>query len=167
MRHRVRDGERLRHRDPSACATSYATPHAAGAAALVRQYFTEGWYPTGSEVAANAFTPTGALMRRSSSARRSTCPGPAGYPNNTEGWGLLRLDRALIFSDNGRNLVVRDVRNSLGLRTGENFTQRYTVNPAGPGSCGSCSPTPTRPGRRARRAPWSTTSTSGSSTPPA
>jgi hypothetical protein len=30
--------------------TSWATPHAAAAAALVRQYFTEGWYPVGKKI---------------------------------------------------------------------------------------------------------------------
>jgi hypothetical protein len=112
------------------CASSYSTPHAAGAAALVRQYFTEGWWATGSPDAANAVTPTGALMRAVLVSSAVDMSGPAGYPNNTEGWGILRLDRALMFSDNGRNLVVRDVRNAFGLRAGENFTQRYTINQA-------------------------------------
>ncbi len=113
------------------CATSWATPHAAGAAALVRQYFTEGWWATGSADAANAITPSGALIRAVLVASAVDMSGAAGYPSNTEGWGILRLDRALMFSDNGRNLVVRDIRNTFGLRTGEDFTQRYTVNQAG------------------------------------
>ena len=96
----------------------------------MRQYFTEGWWATGSADAANAITPTGALMRAVLVCSAVDMSGPAGYPNNTEGWGILRLDRALMFSGNSRNLVVRDVRNTLGLRTGENFTQRYTINQA-------------------------------------
>ena len=43
--------------------TSMATPAVAGAMALVRQYLTEGWYPTGAPVAANAFDPSAALLR--------------------------------------------------------------------------------------------------------
>ncbi len=114
----------------SPCASSYSTPHAAGAAALVRQYFTEGWWATGSADAANAITPSGALMRAVLVASAVNMSGPAGFPNMTEGWGILRLDRGLMFSDNSRNLVVREVRNAFGLRTGEDFTQRYTINQA-------------------------------------
>ena len=42
---------------------SFATPHVAAAAALVRQYFTEGWYPNGKREAKNGFTPSGALLK--------------------------------------------------------------------------------------------------------
>ena len=34
--------------NPNVCATSWATPAAAATAALIRQYYTEGWYPTGT-----------------------------------------------------------------------------------------------------------------------
>ncbi len=110
------------------CATSWATPHAAGAAALVRQYFTEGWWAGGTKVAANAITPSGALLRAMMVNSAINMSGPANYPNDTEGWGIIRIDRALMFNDNGRNLVVRDIRNQFGLRTGEDFTQGYTVS---------------------------------------
>ena len=40
---RVNTGCETRARRP--CASSYATPHVAAAAALVRQYFLDGWYP--------------------------------------------------------------------------------------------------------------------------
>src|SRR5262249_32095696 len=43
--------------------TSMATPAVAGAMALVRQYLTDGWYPTGTPVAANAMRPSAALLR--------------------------------------------------------------------------------------------------------
>jgi subtilisin family serine protease len=43
--------------------TSMATPVVAGSAALVRQYFTAGFYPSGAKVAANAFTPSGVLLK--------------------------------------------------------------------------------------------------------
>src|SRR5207247_2966102 len=43
--------------------TSYSTPAAAAAAAIVRQYFMEGWYPSGRPVLADAMTPSAALIR--------------------------------------------------------------------------------------------------------
>ena len=43
--------------------TSMSTPVVAGAVALVRQYFVEGWYPTGAAVTADAYTPSGPLLK--------------------------------------------------------------------------------------------------------
>jgi hypothetical protein len=43
--------------------TSMAAPVVAGSAVLVRQYFEQGFYPTGAPVAANAFKPGGALVK--------------------------------------------------------------------------------------------------------
>ena len=40
-----------------------ATPIAAGSAALVQQYFQEGWYPTGVATTANKIQPSGALIK--------------------------------------------------------------------------------------------------------
>lgn len=40
-----------------------ATPVIAGSAILVRQYFTDGYYPTGQKIAADAFTPSSALIK--------------------------------------------------------------------------------------------------------
>jgi len=40
-----------------------ATPAVAGASALIRQYFTDGFYPTGSPSVAHKLTPSGALMK--------------------------------------------------------------------------------------------------------
>jgi hypothetical protein len=104
----------------SACATSYSTPHTAAAAALVRQYFSEGWYPTGSPQPHHSFTPSGALLKAMllNSARNMT--GVAGaIPDMNQGWGLIRLDDVLFFSGGPLNLRVWDTRNEDGLLTGE------------------------------------------------
>lgn len=111
----------------SACATSYATPHAAAAAALVRQYFTEGWYPTGTKQSAHALTPTGALMKAVLIASTLDMTGVAGFPSDSEGWGLVQLRRALFFEGDTRKLRVFDVRNADGLSTGQDRTYRITV----------------------------------------
>ena len=43
--------------------TSMATPIVAGAAALVRQYFVDGYYPTGTRRESDGFSPSAALMK--------------------------------------------------------------------------------------------------------
>lgn len=43
--------------------TSMATPLIAASAALVRQYFLTGFYPSGSPTPANQFAPSGALVK--------------------------------------------------------------------------------------------------------
>jgi len=43
--------------------TSFAAPEVAGLAALVRDYFQQGFYPTGAATPANALTPSGALVK--------------------------------------------------------------------------------------------------------
>jgi Subtilase family len=99
------------------CATSYATPNAAAAAVLVRQYFQEGWYPSGEKEAKNAFNPTGALLKAVllNSTVDMTGPGVvAGYPSNAEGWGLIRLDRTLTFRGDRRRMKVWDRRHAVG-----------------------------------------------------
>ena len=43
--------------------TSMAAPVVAGAVALLRQYFVQGFYPTGVAAAASGFTPSGPLLK--------------------------------------------------------------------------------------------------------
>ena len=40
-----------------------STPVVAGAVALLRQYFTQGYYPSGAPVPASAYTPSGPLLK--------------------------------------------------------------------------------------------------------
>ena len=110
------------------CATSWATPDMAAAAALVRQYYTEGWYPTGTEQPHNGFVPSGALMKATLLNSTRNMTGVAGgYPNNTEGWGIVRLDDALYFDGGPLNLRVWDTRNADGLATGETADHHVDV----------------------------------------
>ncbi|MET0533672.1 MAG: S8 family serine peptidase [Steroidobacter sp.] len=110
------------------CATSWATPSVAAAAALVRQYYTEGWYPSGAKQPHNSFRPSGALLKATLLNGTLNMTGPAGYPSDTEGWGVLRLEDSLFFSGDPRNLRVWDVRNSSGLATGESQTYIATIS---------------------------------------
>lgn len=109
------------------CATSWATPAAAGAAALVRQYFTEGYYPSGTQQAHHAFIPSGALLKATLLNSTIDMAGIAGYPGNQEGWGLIRLDNVLYFTGSPRNLCVWDTRNADGLFTGESRDHHVDV----------------------------------------
>lgn len=40
-----------------------STPVVAGAVALLRQYFMQGFYPTGAAVAGSAYSPSGPLLK--------------------------------------------------------------------------------------------------------
>jgi Subtilase family len=108
-------------------ATSWATPNAAGAAALVRQYFTEGWHPGGTKVPTNGFTPSGALIKAVMLNSTVDLTGVPDYPNDKEGWGMLRLDQALAFPGGRRRLAVYDTPNLIGLSSGESVQHRFNV----------------------------------------
>ena len=99
------------------CATSWATPAAAAAATLIRQYYVDGYYPTGSANPSNKFTPTGALIKASLINSAVDMTNIAGYPSTTEGWGLVRIDNALLFTGDDHGLQVWDVRKANGLTT--------------------------------------------------
>lgn len=88
--------------------TSMASPAAAGFGALVRQYYVDGFYPTGAKVPANGFAPSSALIRATmiSSAREMT--GAGTIPADCQGWGRILLDDALSFTGEARKLVAID-----------------------------------------------------------
>ncbi|NMH89834.1 S8 family serine peptidase [Flavivirga algicola] len=113
------------------CATSWATPAIAGTAALVRQYYEEGWYPFGTKEPHLGFTPTGALIKATLLNSTLNMTGIAGYPGNQEGWGLVRLNNVLFLPGNARNLQVWDVLNNSGLITGESSSYNLEVSTNG------------------------------------
>ena len=51
-----------------------ATPVVAGSAALVRQYFADGFYPTGSKTAANAYANPSGEAGKAETYRHSLAP---------------------------------------------------------------------------------------------
>eukprot|EP00741_Cyanophora_paradoxa_P004117 tig00000769_g3999.t1 len=104
--------------------TSAATPTISGAAALVRQYFRDGFYPGGSSgsgpsisasaslvkaVLLNAARPLAGVQRPGYSSERGffpPTPARAGEPNFDSGFGLPVLTRALFFEGaSSRNLT--------------------------------------------------------------
>jgi hypothetical protein len=90
--------------------TSMATPAAAGFGALVRQYFTDGFYPSGAAVSADGFAPSAALVKATllNSARQMTAAAAGTIPGNCQGWGRILLDDGLFFAGQQRRLFVAD-----------------------------------------------------------
>ncbi|TLZ41686.1 MAG: hypothetical protein E6K19_08645, partial [Methanobacteriota archaeon] len=112
--------------------TSMATPTVSGGAALVRQYYMDGWYPTGASVPANAFTPSAALIKATliNSAVEMTgsgayANGESYYPNDNQGFGRILLDNGLFFAGDGRGLVLDDHR--AGINTNNSVSYALSV----------------------------------------
>lgn len=111
-----------------ASGTSMACPAVSGAGLLVRQYFTDGFYPSGAATPSDSLVPSGALIRATLLNATVDMTGISGYPTNREGWGRLLLDNTLYFPGEARKLRVTDVRNAQGLTTGQQFEQQIVCN---------------------------------------
>ncbi len=104
--------------------TSMSTPTVAGGAALMRQYFYDGMYPTGSVFTLNQRNPLGAEMK--AVLLNGTAFLPVS-PDNTGGWGRIWLDSNLFFTGDSRDLRVFGLKNQNGLRTGEQHEYQVQV----------------------------------------
>ena len=85
--------------------TSMAVPFVAGSAVLIRQYFRDGFYPSGRRRKADRFAPTGALLKAmvihcahfpDKASRQS-------YPNTAMGFGRLENIGKMLFFTEGKN----------------------------------------------------------------
>lgn len=94
--------------DQGMSGTSMASPGAAGLAALVRQYFSEGWYPSGTISPADEFTPSAALLRATLVNSGQQMSNEGTIPNNSQGWGRVLLDNVLHLVGDNRNLWLED-----------------------------------------------------------
>ncbi len=94
--------------------TSMAAPAVAGTAALAREFFLKGYYPSGTATPADGFTPSAALVKAMllTSARNMTNVGTR--PDTLQGWGRVTLDDALWFSGeaSSQRLRILDDRNT-------------------------------------------------------
>ncbi|HUP60014.1 MAG TPA: S8 family serine peptidase [Thermoanaerobaculia bacterium] len=121
--------------------TSWAAPTIAGAAALVRQYYTDGFYPTGIATPAHRFTPSAALLkatiiaaaravpwRRQDNEYLRTLP----VPSHEQGWGFPVLDDVLFFPGDTRTLRVVDVPLAQGLAQNQSSTIRINARAGTP-----------------------------------
>ncbi len=98
--------------------TSMATPAAAGLAALVRQYYEDGWYPSGVASPGDALPPSAALVKASLVNSAADMAGAGAIPDDCQGWGRVLLDDVLYFDGDGRRLWVRDDRLGFDLGAG-------------------------------------------------
>ena len=123
--------------------TSWASPAVAGAAALVRQYFTDGFYPAGVAVASHALLPSAALLKATLIASARAVPRRGEIvtlrkvrtlpvPSHEQGWGFPVLDDALFFPGDASKLHVVDVPLANGLAKGASATVRLNVNAGTP-----------------------------------
>lgn len=88
--------------------TSYAAPLAAGAAALVRQYFMDGYYPSGTPDASRAFSPSAALIRAMLLNSGENMTGAQNFPGMDQGWGRINLNAVLPLPGDKEKLSVVD-----------------------------------------------------------
>jgi len=110
--------------------TSMATPTVAGNAALMRQYFTEGFYPRGAKTAADAYNPSGMAMKAFLLNGTNPLQGN-NWPNNNIGWGRAWLDGSLWFADtmpggdDSRRARLFERTNKAGMSEGD--VHEYTI----------------------------------------
>jgi len=89
-----------------------AAPGVSGAAVLLRQYFTDGFYPSGVATATDARIPSGQLLKAMLINGATDMSGVTDFPNTREGWGRVNAGNAAYFQGDSRLLTLRDVRNS-------------------------------------------------------
>lgn len=131
--------------------TSMSAPTISGNAALLRQYFVDGFYPRGfrnfqtsadfifsdgfdgippqTDVLADTMNPSGMVMKAALLNGTNTLQ--SNWPNNSVGWGRAWLDGNLWFQDtmpggdDSRRLRVFERTNAAGLMTGD--VNEYTI----------------------------------------
>ncbi|MBN2496991.1 MAG: S8 family serine peptidase [Deltaproteobacteria bacterium] len=100
--------------------TSFSAPLVSGMAALCRQYFIAGYYPDGAPNAARGFVPSAALLKAVLVNSAQNINGKlynvtdefyeiadlAPAPTSVQGWGLVHLDRSLVFPGDREKLAV-------------------------------------------------------------
>jgi len=110
--------------------TSMAAPAVSATALLARQYFTQGFYPSGAATPADIFTPSGALLKAVLVNSAVDMVNNPGSPTNQEGWGRVQADESLYFTGESRRLVIRDIRNNQAgaLSTGQTVFHAVNVD---------------------------------------
>jgi hypothetical protein len=106
------------------CATSWAAPAVAAELAVIRQQLVEGRLNGVAPNSADAFVPTGAMLR-AIATNSAVVGGATGLlPSRLRGWGALNLDAAI---GQVAPRILVDVRNGDGLDAGEQATVTLSV----------------------------------------
>ena len=105
--------------------TSMAAPTAAGLAALAREYYTGGFYASGSRDPARGFVPTGALLKATLIDGAVALGAGAPSADFDSGFGRVLLGSTLSFSGSLFGLRVDDHRE--GLISGSQVVHAYDV----------------------------------------
>ncbi len=108
--------------------TSMSCPAGAAGEMLIRQYCMEGWYPTGVKTPANAFTPSGALLKAMAISSTDNDMTGLPIPNNVVGWGRMKVDNILYFPGDAARTALVDQTD--GLLTGDFIEYEVRVDGA-------------------------------------
>jgi hypothetical protein len=117
--------------------TSFATPSMSGGITLLRQYYADGFYPSGKKNAGDAIVPSAALLKATAINSGKEMNGQGShtnpyqgmpYPNVDQGWGRLTLDDALYFEGDVRKLVA--IEEKTGFKTGDSKEYQVGVEAA-------------------------------------
>jgi hypothetical protein len=107
--------------------TSMAAPAVAGGAALVRQYFRDGFYPTGVRNANDGFNAPATLVKAVLLNGTLALPAGEAMGNFRFGWGKIFLDNNLYFAGDSRRMRLWDIPNAQGLKTDESLSFDVSV----------------------------------------
>jgi len=119
------------HSYVSASGTSISAPAVSGALMLLRQYFAEGWYPTGVPDSGHRVTRlSSALMRAMAIAATDSNVGSDYLPNAAAGWGRFDVSTILHFPDDSSGLAFLD--DTTGMSTGESLSFPFELSGRAP-----------------------------------
>ena len=104
--------------------TSMASPTVVGGAALMRQYFEDGFYPRGERTAGDELSISG-VLNKAFLLNGTRVLGT--WPSNIFGWGRIHLDGSLYFDGDTRRARYFERPNSAGLSTGEEHVYSVEV----------------------------------------
>ncbi len=106
--------------------TSMSAPTIAGLAALVREYYTEGFHAAGVRSPSQGLVPSGALVK-ATVIDGAVTPGTGGTaPDFLSGYGRILLGQSLAFSGSAFQLRARDHRD--GITTGSVVNHAFDVS---------------------------------------